>query len=50
MRMQSMAVCFAVLASSGCADTCESVEDEIQQIGREIRKDPESAFDRAKEL
>jgi len=35
----------------GCSDSCESVEQEIQQIAREINKNPnKDPWDRAEEL
>jgi len=34
-----------VLTLSGCGgDTCESVQNEIREIGREIQKDPKKAM------
>lgn len=39
-----------VLGLSGCGESCESVQDEIEGIGREIQKNPSSAPDRAEEL
>lgn len=35
---------------SGCGETCESVQEDLQELGTEIRKNPETAFDRAEEL
>lgn len=37
-------------ALTGCGASCESVQDEIQKIGREIQKKPETAMDRSREL
>jgi len=39
-----------VLTLLGCGDTCESVQEDIQEIGREIQKNPASAMDQAEEL
>ncbi|MCW8907118.1 MAG: hypothetical protein OQL28_07700 [Sedimenticola sp.] len=38
------------LLLSGCGDSCESIQDEIQDIGMEVQKDPASAMDRSDEL
>ena len=38
----------ALLACGG--DSCESVQAEIEQIGREINENPDTVFDRAEEL
>ncbi len=35
---------------SGCGDTCEDIQKEIESIGREIQKNPESAMERSGEL
>jgi predicted nuclease with TOPRIM domain len=35
---------------SGCSSSCESVQNEIEKIGQEISKNPESAMQREKEL
>ena len=34
-----------VLVLVGCSDTCESVQDDIEKIGRDISKDPGQALD-----
>ncbi len=39
-----------VLGLSGCGESCESVQDEIEEIGRDIQKNPSSAPGRAEEL
>lgn len=39
-----------LLGLSGCGESCESVQDDIEEIGREISRDPSSAPDRAEEL
>lgn len=39
-----------VLGLAGCGESCESVQNEIEDIGREISKNPSSAPDRAEEL
>jgi hypothetical protein len=38
---------FGLVSSiSGCGgDTCESVQEQIQEIGREIEKDPKKAME-----
>jgi hypothetical protein len=41
----SFGLAFA-LALPGCGgDSCESVQDEIQELGREIQKDPKKAME-----
>lgn len=43
--------CFSLVAFlAGCGSDCESIQDQIEHIGREIQKKPETAFDRAQEL
>ncbi|MEZ4587182.1 MAG: hypothetical protein R2909_12335 [Gemmatimonadales bacterium] len=37
------------LAACG-GDSCESLQDDIEEIGREIQQDPSTALDRAGEL
>jgi hypothetical protein len=39
-----------ILFLSGCGDSCESVQDEIQEIGRAIQKNPQTAMERGEEL
>jgi len=39
-----------ILSLSGCGSSCESLEDEMMEIGREIRNNPESAMDRSGDL
>lgn len=39
-----------VLSLAACGDPCERLQDEMQEIQREIAQDPESAMDRAEEL
>lgn len=41
-----VATCFL----AGCGQSCESIQDEIESIGREILKNPETAMDRSEEL
>ena len=38
------------LLITGCSDSCESVQDEIETIGGEIQKDPGQALERSDEL
>lgn len=38
------------MSVSGCGDSCESLQADMEQIGKEIEKNPETAFGRAKEL
>jgi len=38
-----MALVLGVAACGG--DTCESVQDQIQEIGRDVQKDPQLAMD-----
>jgi len=47
VRLLGVIACSALLA--GCADTCESVADEIQAIGLEINRE-ENPWERAEEL
>ncbi len=46
---RSLAVSFGLalaLSLSACGgDTCESVQDQIEEVGREIQKDPSKAMD-----
>lgn len=37
-------------ALSGCSESCDTVQADIEEIGRKIRNDPETALDRADEL
>lgn len=39
-----------VALSTGCSESCESIQQEIQEVGQEIRSNPGSAMDRAEEL
>lgn len=39
----------SVLAT-GCSNSCESLQNEMAEMGREISKNPESAWEREKEL
>lgn len=39
-----------VLVLSACGESCESLQDQMQDIGREIQGDPSSAMDRSEEL
>lgn len=39
-----------VLPLSACGDSCESLQEEIQEIGREIQQSPGSAMERGEEL
>ncbi|HKJ24585.1 MAG TPA: hypothetical protein VKB65_07170 [Myxococcota bacterium] len=40
-----MGLAFTLSLSACGGDTCESVQEEIQSIGREIQKDPTKAMD-----
>lgn len=33
-----------------CGDPCESVQQEIEEVGREIQRDPGAVLERTKEL
>jgi hypothetical protein len=35
---------------SACSDTCESVQDELERIGRSIQKDPKKARESTEEI
>jgi len=46
VRFVSVLGATAVLTLAGCGgDTCESVQQEIQELGMEIQKDPQKAMD-----
>lgn len=38
------------MSVAGCGDSCESVQAEMEEIGREIQNNPQTAFERTKEL
>lgn len=40
----------AMVLLPGCGASCESLQEELQDIGKEIRNNPETALDRAEEL
>ena len=50
MVTRTLIVVAAIAVLSGCGSSCESLQEEIQDIGREINKNPESALDYAEEL
>lgn len=51
LRLTTICLGLAELAAlAGCGSTCESVQDEIQEIGREIKKKPDTAWNHAEEL
>jgi hypothetical protein len=35
---------------SGCGNSCQAIQDDIEKIGAEISKKPETAMDRSEEL
>ncbi len=51
VRLATVFVAIGLMLSPlACTDSCESVQNEIEEIGREIQKNPASAPDRAGEL
>ena len=51
VRMATLVLGIGLAATLGaCGDSCESVKADMERIGKEIQKDPTSAFDRASEL
>ena len=51
IRIVTLAAVAAMMGPlGGCGDSCDSIRAEMEEIGREIQKDPASAMDRAKEL
>jgi len=39
-----------MVSLSACGDSCNSLKGEIEQIGREVQKNPASAMSRTEEL
>lgn len=50
-RLEVLLLVVGLMVSlSACGDTCESVQDEIEKVGRSIQKDPKKARESMEEL